>query len=225
MTGVVVVCSPAPPDLSRTVLARGGLEIVVVRRPDQALGLDGARPILVLIDGAFPGAVLLANRFRERCPVAALFNPGALVSEVDLVAAGAGAVLRAPVGPEWDEKLRSLLGAEVRRAPRRSAQFPVAVVARGGHGEAVVAQALDVSRTGMLIESALSLDVGEDVLFSFRLPGGKPSVTGGGPVVRRTIAGHFAVAFRQVDEGAALIRRFVDHPEETVQAAAEPADV
>jgi PilZ domain len=209
VTGVVVICSAAPPDLSRTVLARGGFEMVVVRRADQVPGLDGAFPVAVLVDTRFPGAAAIAKRFRERCPVAAYVGPDAPPSEADLTAAGATATLRAPVGPEWEATLRSLLGTEVRKAPRRSARFPVAVVARGGHGEAVVAQAVDLSGTGMLIDSPIPLDVGEDVLFSFRLPDGQPNVTGGGPIVRRTRAGQFAVSFRKIDEGLTAVRRFV----------------
>ena len=65
-------------------------------------------------------------------------------SEVELLEAGANAILRLPAGPEWDERLPRLMDVPVRREARFTVHFDVEAAA----GAEDPAAALAINRIG-----------------------------------------------------------------------------
>jgi hypothetical protein len=129
--------------------------------------------------------------------------------EVELLEAGANAILRLPVTPDWDERLERLMEVPVRRETRLPVTFEVE--ARSGSGvETATATALNVSTSGMLIDSAFPLHMGDDVDFRFELPGLEGVVSGCGRVVRQAGRTQFGVEFYGLEgEGRELIAAWV----------------
>jgi hypothetical protein len=130
--------------------------------------------------------------------------------EVDLLEAGANAILRFPANPEWDERFTRLLQVPVRRETRFSAHFAVLSYAgvAGGSGEAL---ALNLSVNGVLLECPFPLAVGDELALDLKLADSSRSVAVAGRVVRVARAGHFGIEFRRLEgEAAQEVRRFVE---------------
>jgi hypothetical protein len=96
---------------------------------------------------------------------------------------------------------------------RKAARFPVDLAFEGGlrSGVSFTGRALDLSVHGLLLECRHSLDVGEDLRFSFVVPGGAGGVRGTGTVVRVAPGRCFGVELTQVDgDGRVQIKRYVE---------------
>ena len=102
-------------DLGQTLLWRNGVERQVVGHQEEALLVAmAARPQLVVVDRDLPGAGRLVTGLREDPLTRQLsivvvargdFDP----AEVELLEAGANAILRIPAGPEWNDRLQRLI--------------------------------------------------------------------------------------------------------------------
>jgi CheY-like chemotaxis protein len=215
-----LICSEADlaSELGKTVLWREGVERLTAATSDRARVIAvAARPDVVLVDRDLPGAVGLVSALRQeagtrRASIAVLARGDFEPSEVELLAAGANAVLRLPPGGDWDERLVQLIDVPA----RRDARFPVSfqVVALLHHGETVGGTALNVSRNGLLLQTRLdALHVGADVELQLDLPPGAP-LPAQGRVVRQAGPGQFGLRFLELTGSA---RQRV---EDFVQAAA-----
>jgi hypothetical protein len=124
-------------------------------------------------------------------------------SEVELLECGANAILRLPAGPDWNERLQRLMDVPV----RKEARFPVSfgVEASSSGSGAADAQAVNLSASGMLIETAAPLSMQEEVQLQFRLPPAPDAVRVEAQVVRMATPKQFGVEFRRV--GADVSRR------------------
>jgi hypothetical protein len=126
-----------------------------------------------------------------------------------LLQGGANAILRLPAGPDWNERLAPLLSV----APRRAARIAVRLEFEGQGGltvESFVATVLNLSESGMLVETKAPLAVGTDVDFRFRLRGGGEPVAGCGVVVREAGTGRYGVRFYGLEgDGRERVRAFV----------------
>jgi hypothetical protein len=72
-------------------------------------------------------------------------------------------------------------------------------------------RALNLSVHGLLLECAHSLQVGEDLRFSFAVPGGEGIVCGTGTVVRAAAPDRFGVELTHVEgDGRVRIKRYVE---------------
>ena len=127
---VVLVCTHAPTidaDLGGTLLFRQDVERQVFAKQDEArMFAVAARPRLVIVDRDLPWAGRFVAALREDASTRGLsvvvmargdFDPG----EVELLEAGANAILRLPAGPEWNERLQRLMDVPA----RKDARFPV----------------------------------------------------------------------------------------------------
>lgn len=213
---VALICSPVDlqPELGHTVLWRGDFERRVAKGIDEAKAIlrDG-KPDVVLIDRDLPQANRLLLAIREdpttqSLPALILARGPFSHRELDLKEVGANAVLRLPAGPDWDERLARLIEVPGRKDPR----FPVHIAVEAGAGnEPVQATAVNLSTSGMLIESPVPLGVGQDVQLNIPLPDSATPVSGTGWVVREASSSHFGVEFRYlVANGLDRIRRFVE---------------
>ncbi|HEY2946144.1 MAG TPA: PilZ domain-containing protein [Vicinamibacteria bacterium] len=214
-----LICSPQDlqPELGRTVLWRTGIERHVARRLEDALTMAvAARPHIVVVDRDLPRADELIAALREdpgtrRVSIAVVARGDLDPAELGLLQAGANAILRLPPGPDWDERLVRLLDVPARRETRLPVEFGVDALGTGV-GERLPAQAVNLSRSGILIETMFDLGVGDEVELEFSLEG--EGVLARGRVVRRGEPRLFGVQFAPLPEYAAVtIQRFVGSPE------------
>jgi DNA-binding response OmpR family regulator len=214
----VLICSPVSLEdgLRSTCLWREGVERHHASVADEARALALAvHPRLVVVDRDLPGSVELVAGLRKdsstrRLSVAAVVRGEFAHVEVDLLEAGANALLRFPANAEWDERLTRLLEVPARREGRFSVHFAVDayVGVAGGSGQA---QALNLSVNGVLLDCPFPLAVGDELSLEFQLAEGGPVVVAAGRVVREAKAGRFGIEFRGLDgPGAREIRRFVE---------------
>lgn len=215
---VALLCCEADleADLRGTVLWRADFERHLARRLEDAqLMALTETPELVVVERELHWApelvrVLRADPLTRAVSIAVVtrgeFNP----REVELLEAGANAVLRLPVGPDWDERLSRLAHVPTRAEARCGVDFEVDATVRQG-APSLRGVALDLSTTGMLLQSPVELSVGEDVDFRFHLPGAGPLVAGCGRVVRQAGERRYGVEFYGLEgQGSEDVRRYVE---------------
>ena len=213
---VVLICSQAEleGDLGHTLLWREGVERHVASRLEDARMMAvAAKPDIVIVDRELPRSDKLVAALREDPSTRGLsivvaargdFDP----AEVELLEAGANAILRLPAGPEWDERLPRLLDVPERRQARFTVDFAVEAV--GGGTEPTSATALNLSVSGMLLESPVGLAVGDEVQLRFQIPDSEHTVSTIARVVRVAAPGQFGVEFHRVEgETSDHLRAFV----------------
>jgi CheY-like chemotaxis protein len=199
---VVLICSPAPldDDLGGTVLAREDVLRHLVHAADEVVRRAvEVKPDLILLDRDMPTADRLVLALRResgtrKTSIVVIARGEMDPVEVELLEAGANAILRLPVAPEWDERLERLMQVPIRRDVR----LPVSleVEARSGSGvETAAGTALNLSISGMLIDSTYGLSNGDDVDFTFQVPGSDAVIRGTGRVVRHAGRTQFGVEF------------------------------
>ena len=214
---VALICTQAElePDLGHTLLWRAGVERhVATRLEDARMMAVAARPDIVVVDRELPRSDKLVAALREDPSTRGLsivvaargdFDP----SEVELLEAGANAILRLPAGPEWDERLPRLMNVPVRREARFTVHFDVEATAGAADPEAALA--INLSMSGMLLESPIPLAVGDEIHLRFQIPESESNVATPARVVRVAAPGQYGVEFRGVDKGASgQLRAFVD---------------
>lgn len=208
-----------------TVLVCGqeSLEAELVGSPVMAAGVDrhfaskleqartlalAARPEIVLIDRDLPRAVPLIEALRSdpstrRLSIAVLargdFDPG----EVAFLEAGANAILRLPPDPSWDQRVKRLMEVAIRKAARLPVSFAIGALPAHS-GTPMPATALNLSISGMLLESSLSLEVGEELGLEFVLPGESDPITAHGRVMRKAASTQFGLEFTTLPNTAQL---------------------
>lgn len=212
---VALICSPADlqPELGHTVLWRTGIERHLATRLEEARMMAvAARPDIVVVDRDLPRADKLISSLREdpatrRLSIAVVARGDMDAVEVELLEAGANAILRLPAGPDWDDRIMRLLDVPVRREARLPVEFGVDTLGTGV-AERFPAQALNLSRSGILIETSAELGIGDELELEFPLDG--ETVMGRGRVVRRGAPHLFGVQFSPLPDWAAQrIERFV----------------
>jgi CheY-like chemotaxis protein len=222
---VALICSQADleGDLGHTLLWRAGMERhVATRLEDAQMMAVAARPDIVIVDRQLPRSDKLVAALREDPTTRGLsivvaargdFDP----AEVELLEAGANAILRLPAGPEWDERLTRLMDVPVRRDARFTVHFDVDTAA--GAGDPSAALAVNLSMSGMLLESPIPLAVGDEIQLQFQVPESEGQIKAAARVVRVAGPGQYGVEFGRVDGAASeRLRAFV-----TGAAGSEPA--
>jgi CheY-like chemotaxis protein len=212
---VLVAASDLVSELGGTVLFRRNVERLRVSAADEVRrAADEGRLDVVVVDTAMPGAAAIVAALRQD-PVT---RPTAIVAlgrsefgfdHLDLLEAGANAILPLPPGHDWDDRLMRLIHVPVRRATR----FAVDIAIEGGlrSGIAFRGRALNLSVHGLLLESRQPLQVGEDLRIGFEMPGVPGLVSGTGTVVRAASALHFGIELTHVDgDGRVRIKRYVE---------------
>jgi hypothetical protein len=98
---------------------------------------------------------------------------------------------------------------------RREARFTVHfdVEETVGAGDPAAALAINLSMSGMLLESPIPLGVGDEIQLRFQIPDSESTVATTGRVVRVAGAGQYGVEFRRVEPDASeRLRAFVAGP-------------
>ena len=213
---VALICSQAEleADLGHTLLWRAGMERhVATRLEDARLMAVAARPDIVIVDRELPRSDRLVAALREDPTTRGLsivvaargdFDP----AEIELLELGANAILRLPAGPEWDERLPRLMDVPVRRDARFTVHFDVDTAPLAE--DAAAALAINLSMSGMLLESPTPLAVGDEIQLSFQIPESQAQVKAAARVVRLAGPGQYGVEFRRVEGDASeRLRAFV----------------
>jgi DNA-binding response OmpR family regulator len=203
---VALICSQdaLEGELGGTLLWWRGIERLLAARLEEARAMAAAaRPAVVLVDKELPRSARLITQLREDpatrgLSIAVLARGDFELAEVELLEAGANAILRIPPGPEWDERLLALLHVPIRREIRIPIRF--AVEAAAGLRE-IPALALNLSANGMLVECHPALAVGDELGVSFSLPGNAAMVACRTRVVRQAGADQYGMAFLALDGG------------------------
>ncbi len=198
----VLICSPEPLDtqLDGTALWREGVVRHAASSSEKAKKLlKGTAVQLLVVHRDLPGALELLHFLRRQPNTRHVsmmvvapedFDPG----EVELLEAGANAILRLPADSEWDERLTRLMEVPARKNVRFPMSFEI-LAHPGASVETVTALALNLSVSGMLIESTFELKIGADLDFEFQLPEDDTSIRGCGRVVRVAPRNRYGVEF------------------------------
>ena len=212
---MLVAVSDLTPELGGTVLFRENVErlraegVMEVRR-----AADDGQVDVVVIDSALPGAASVVAALRQdpvtrAIAIVALGRSEFGFAHLDLLGAGANAILPMPPGQDWDDRLMRLIHVPVRKATR----FPVDLAIEGGlrSGLSFSGRAFNLSVHGLLLECRDPLEVGEDLRFSFEIPGETTGVRGTGTVVRAASTNRFGVELTHVEgDGRLRIKRYVE---------------
>ena len=217
---VALICSQAElqAELGHTLLWREGVERhVATRLEDARMMAVAARPDIVIVDRELPRADRLVAALRDDPTTRGLsivvaargdFDP----AEIELLELGTNAILRLPAGPEWDERLPRLMDVSVRKDARFTVHFDVDTATLAG--DPAAALAINLSMSGMLLESPIPLAVGDEIQLSFQIPESKSQVKAAARVVRLAGPGQYGVEFRRVEGDASdRLRAFVDGAE------------
>ena len=216
---MIRVAIAAPSDLSgelgETVLFRSNVERTRVSGTEEVRRLaDAGRLDVVVVDSSFSGAAALVADLRQdpatrSTPIVALGRWELGFDQLGLLEAGANAILPLPPGHDWDDRLMRFIHVPVRRATR----FPVDMAIEGGlkSGMTFTARAVNLSVHGLLLECPHALEVGEDLRFSFLMPGVDAVICGMGTVIREAGTDRFGVELTHVDgDGRVRIKRYVE---------------
>jgi CheY-like chemotaxis protein len=212
---VLVSASDLSRELAGTALFRSNVERVkVLSAPEVRRLADTSHVDVVVVDSAVPGAAGVVAALRldpltRTTAIVALGRSDFGFSHLDLLEAGANAILPLPPGGDWDDRLMRLIHVPVRRATR----FPVDIAIEGGlrGGLRFGGRAINLSVNGLLLESRQPLEIGEDVRLAFELPGGHGLIAATGTVVRQTPPHHFGVEITSVEaDGRMRIKRYVE---------------
>jgi DNA-binding response OmpR family regulator len=217
---IALICSPSTleAELSETAVWREGLTRHVVRTADEALKKAAAvQADIVLVDRDMAGADRIVSAVRRdpltrRSSIVIIARGDMDHIEVELLEAGANAILRLPVSPDWDERLTRLIEVPVRREMRVPVRFEME--ARSGDGvESQTATVLNISVSGILIDSGFPLRMGDDLDVSFQLPDSEVVIRGTGRVVRQSGRTQFGLEFYGLEgEGRDLIAAYIASP-------------
>jgi hypothetical protein len=200
----VLVCSETDltRTLSSTLIGRTAVGLVKAAKLTEARLLASTLlPRAILVDRDQPGVADWVRAFREdaatRQRSLAILAWGDFEPlEIELMELGANAVLRLPPDAAWDERLSKLFNV----ASRQEARLPVRLsVELPDDPQAPRREAVNLSVTGMLIESAEPLPLHGELSLRFKLPDGSP-VAARGRVVRQSSEREWGVEFVSLDE-------------------------
>jgi hypothetical protein len=214
---LAMLCSEGPlTELTETVLGRPDVDRRFARTLDEVKRIArDARPDLAVIDGAFAGArdvVRGLRRYPRQVSIVVIARDPAAGSRLELMEAGANAVLAPPPTPEWDEVLSRLLAVPPRKHTRVPVYFEteLRLPDRPRVGLGTI---LNLSIRGALIETEHPLRNGEPLEVRFRLPAPAAGVQAVARVRRLDAARRFGVEFERLEgSGRDAVSGFVaDH--------------
>jgi CheY-like chemotaxis protein len=199
----VLICSQKDllNDLAPTLLGRGGIDrFKAGRLSDATLLAKTTRPALILLDRDLPKVREYLEAFREEPAtrngsIAILAYGDIESSELELLELGANAILRLPPDAGWDDRLSKLLKVPLRQEARLPIQMTVHTEVAG---QASVTNALNLSVTGMLVESSSPLAMFQEMSFRFKLPDGS-HVAGRGRAIRQAGPNQYGVEFLKLE--------------------------
>jgi CheY-like chemotaxis protein len=212
---VIVSAIDLSRDLQGTLLFRSNVERLSATSFDDVRQLAvERRPDVVVVDSALPGATTVVAALRQDpvtrpLAIVALGRSEFGFAQLDLLEAGANAILPLPAGADWEDRLMRIVHVPIRRATRLRVDAVVEGGLRGGL--LFSARVLNLSVNGVLIECPEKIEVGDDLRLAFELPAGHGPIQATGTVVRTTPQRLFGVEITSVEgDGRVRVKRYVE---------------
>ncbi len=214
MRAVLLATADLRPELHGTVLWRDNVERLEASGAAEAKRLAaGGRVDVIVVDSALPGAAAHVAALRQdpltrSTAIVVLGRSEFGADHLDLIEAGANAILPLRAAGTWDDRLVRLVRVPLRASTRLAVEVAVEGGVRGGLRFS--GRALNLSVNGVLLECRQPLEVGDDLRLGFELPGlGAVSATG--TVVRVRPPHHYGVEITSATgEGRQRIKRYVE---------------
>ena len=212
---VVLICSTRPldRDLEGTVLFRSGITREMVRSAAEVQSrLAAGRVALLCIHRQVAGVEALIRALRKSPTLKSTsivvfseddFDP----SEVEVLEAGANAILRLPAGDDFDDRVGRLIEIPARRDVRLPVRLQVA--ASSGFGSTVPVLAQNLSASGILIESNHPLNMGDEISVAFRFEDSGEIFSATAHVTRTAGPNKYGARFTSIARGEAALKTFL----------------
>ena len=212
---VVLICSPRSldRDLQGTVLFRSHLEREMVRSTTEVQSrLAKGMVALLCIHRDTPGIETLIRTLRKsatlrRTSIVVLSEDDFDPSEVEVLEAGANAILRLPPGDDFNDRLGRLIEVPSRRDVRLPVRLQVA--ASSGFGATVPVLAQNISATGLLIESNHPLNMGDEVSLALRFEESGEIFSATAHISRTAGPNRYGAQFTAINKGKEALKKFL----------------
>jgi CheY-like chemotaxis protein len=212
---VVLICTNRPLDreLQDTVLFRSGMDRETVRTANEAQArLNNGRFALLCLHRNVTGIENLVRNIRKsptlkRTSIVVLSEDDFDPSEVELLEAGANAILRLPPGDDFNDRASKLMEVPARRDVRIPVRLQVS--ASSGFGATVPVLGLNLSATGILVESNHPLNMGDEVSIAFRFEESGEIFSATAHVTRTAGPNRYGATFETVSRGEDALKTFL----------------
>jgi CheY-like chemotaxis protein len=212
---VVLICSTRSLDreLQGTVLFRSGVEREFVRSAAEVQSkLNTNRAVLLCIHRQVSGVENLIRTLRKsptlkRISIVVFSEDDFDPSEVEVLEAGANAILRLPPGDDFNGRVSRLMQVPTRRDVRIPVRLQVA--ASSGFGATVPVLALNLSATGVLLESNHPLNMGDEVNVAFRFEETGEIFSATAHITRTAGPSRYGATFETISRGEQALRTFL----------------
>lgn len=212
---VVLICSTRSLDreLQGTVLFRSDVEREHVRTVAEAqTRLASGRIALLCIHRQITGIENLIRGLRrsptlKQVSIVVLSEDDFDPSEVEVLEAGANAILRLPPGDDFNDRVGRLIKVPSRRDVRLPVRLQVG--ASSGFGATVPVLALNLSSTGILVESNHPLNMGDEVSLALRFEGSGEIFAATAHITRTAGPNKYGATFETITRGEAALKTFL----------------
>lgn len=211
---VVLICSnrPLDRDLQDTVLVRSGMERVLVRSVAEVqTRLAGGPVALLCLHRNVTGIEGLIKALRrsplKRMSILVLSEDDFDPSEIELLEAGANAILRLPPADDFDARVGRLIEVPSRKDVRLPVRLQV--VASSGFGATVPVLAQNLSATGVLLESNHQLNMGDEVSLTLRFEDSGELFSASAHITRTAGPNRYGARFTSITKGEEALKTFL----------------
>jgi CheY-like chemotaxis protein len=212
---VVLICSnrPLDRDLQGTVLFRSGVERELARSVAEVqTRLARGGVVLLCLHRQVAGIEALIRALRKsptlkRTSIVVLSEDDFDPSEVEVLEAGANAILRLPPGDDFDERVGRLIEVPSRRDVRLPVRLQV--TAASGFGATVPALAQNLSLSGILIESNHPLSMGDEVSVALRFEQSGEIFSATAHITRTAGPNRYGASFTSITKGEEALKTFL----------------
>ena len=212
---LVLICSNRSLDreLQDTILFRSGVERETVRSVAEAqTRLNAGRFALVCLHRHVSGIENLVRTLRKstnlkRISIVVFSEDDFDPSEVEVLEAGANAILRLPPGDDFNDRVSKLMEVPSRRDVRIPVRLQVS--ASSGFGATVPVLALNLSTTGILLESNHPLNMGDEVSVAFRFEESGEIFSATAHVTRTAGPNRYGATFESINRGEQALKTFL----------------
>jgi hypothetical protein len=212
---VVLICSTRSleRDLKETVLFRTGIDRETVRTAAEIqTRLERGGIALVCVHRNVSGTEAMLKAVRKsatlkKVSVVVLSEDDFDPSEVELLEAGANAILRLPPGDDFNERLSRLIEVPARRDVRIPVRLQVA--ATSGFGATLPVLALNLSSSGIMVESNHGLNMGDEISVALRFEDSGEIFSAIAHVTRIAGPNRYGAAFTTITKGEEALKTFL----------------
>lgn len=128
-------------------------------------------------------------------------------SEVEVLEAGANAILRLPPADDFDERLGRLIDVPARRDVRIPVRLQVA--GGSGFGATVPVLAQNLSSTGLLLESNHPLSMGDEISVALRFEESGTLFSATAHITRTAGPNRYGARFTSISRGEEALKEFL----------------